>query len=110
MTLNTIKLFLNKETNPHNAQIIFATHDTNLLSYAELRRDQILFVEKNKWEATELYALSDFKYFNQQGDKEAERIDSDKEKRYLEGRYGAIPMLGNFIKNLKINHGETRQI
>jgi hypothetical protein len=110
LTLNTIKLFLNKDTNPHNAQIIFATHDTNLLSYAELRRDQIFFVEKNNTEATELYALSDFKYFNQQGEKEAERIDSDKEKRYLEGRYGAIPMLGNFIEKQNLNYGETRQI
>lgn len=109
LTLNTINLFLNKETNPNNAQIIFATHDTNLLSYADLRRDQINFVEKNKWESTELYALSDFKYFNEKGETSKERIDSDKEKRYLEGRYGAIPMLGNFIKNLKINHGETRQ-
>lgn len=47
MTLNTIDLFLNKSGNPKNAQIIFATHDTNLLSYSSLRRDQICFAEKN---------------------------------------------------------------
>ncbi|HMR89435.1 MAG TPA: ATP-binding protein [Saprospiraceae bacterium] len=90
ITLNTIKLFLDKKTNPKNAQIIFATHDTNILHYAKLRRDQINFVEKNHWESTEIFALSDFKYKN---DNLKERHDIDKEKRYLEGRYGAIPEL-----------------
>ncbi|KAA6302869.1 MAG: hypothetical protein EZS26_001039 [Candidatus Ordinivivax streblomastigis] len=90
LTLNAIRMFLSKETNPHQAQIIFATHDTNLLSYSNLRRDQIYFSEKNQWESTEIYSLSDFKYM---GDASAERPDKDKEKRYLEGRYGAIPVL-----------------
>jgi AAA15 family ATPase/GTPase len=90
ITLNTIKLFLDKKTNPKNAQIIFATHDTNILHYAKLRRDQINFVEKNHWESTEIFALSDFRYKN---DNLKERHDIDKEKRYLEGRYGAIPEL-----------------
>ena len=89
LTLNTIKLFLDKKTNPKNAQIIFATHDTNILHYAKLRRDQINFVEKNQWESTEIFALSDFRYKN---DNLKERHDIDKEKRYLEGRYGAIPV------------------
>ncbi len=92
MTLETIKLFLDKETNPNKAQIIFATHDTNLLSYSDLRRDQIYFSEKNKWESTEIYSLSDFVYL----DNSKERPDTDKEKRYFEGRYGAIPVLSNF--------------
>ena len=48
LTLNTIDAFLNKESNPNNAQLIFATHDTNLLSYSKLRRDQICFAEKNR--------------------------------------------------------------
>ncbi len=109
MTINTINLFLNKETNPKQAQIIFATHDTNLLTYANLRRDQINFVEKNKCEATEIYALSDFKYFNETEQKEyAERIDADKEKRYLEGRYGAIPVLGSFTAKMDKWYGEKR--
>jgi predicted ATPase len=98
MTLHAINQFLNKETNPNNAQLIFATHDTNLLTYAPLRRDQIYFVEKNKWESTEIYSLSDFRYKDLK--EETERPDTDKEKRYLEGRYGAIPMLGSFqLKN-----------
>ncbi|MBN2746212.1 MAG: ATP-binding protein [Bacteroidales bacterium] len=107
MTLYTIDTFLNKESNPFNAQLIFATHDTNLLSYSNLRRDQICFAEKNNWESTELYALSDFVYFEEKNGEfksEKERPDTDKEKRYFEGRYGAIPALGefqNFIRNTK---------
>ncbi|MDR3366707.1 MAG: ATP-binding protein [Prevotellaceae bacterium] len=99
MTLNTIDAFLSKESNPNNAQLIFATHDTNLLSFAKLRRDQIYFAEKNSWESTEIYSLSDFVYFGAKDGafkSEKERPDTDKEKRYIEGRYGAIPALGNF--------------
>jgi len=92
--------------NPNNAQLSFATHDTNLLSYLKLRRDQIYFAEKNEWESTELYSLSDFVYFGEKNGEfinEKERPDTDKEKRYIEGRYGAIPILGdfqNFIRNI----------
>ena len=104
MTLNTIEAFLEKESNPNNAQLIFATHDTNLLSYSNLRRDQICFAEKNKWESTEVYSLSDFVYFGERNGEfksEKERPDTDKEKRYFEGRYGAIPALGNFQKFIR---------
>ncbi|WP_153800455.1 AAA family ATPase [Foetidibacter luteolus] len=107
MTLNTIDIFLDPASNPNKAQLIFATHDTNLLTYSTLRRDQIYFVEKNKWESSELYSLSDFVYFeNKNGEfkSEKERPDTDKEKRYFEGRYKAIPVLGDFrtfIRNTK---------
>jgi AAA15 family ATPase/GTPase len=99
MTLNTINVFMNKGSNPKNAQLIFATHDTNLLSYSKLRRDQIYFAEKNEWESTEFYSLSDFVYFGEKNGEfvsEKERPDTDKEKRYIEGRYGAVPILGDF--------------
>jgi len=102
MTIETINLFLNKVSNPNNAQLIFATHDTNLLSYSKLRRDQIYFCEKNKWESTEIYSLSDFVYL----DNSKERPDTDKEKRYFEGRYGAIPILTNFHDLNLITDGE----
>ena len=107
MTLNTIEVFLDKRSNLRGAQLIFATHDTNLLSYARLRRDQIYFAEKNKWESTEIFSLSDFKYLGEKNGQcftEKERPDADKEKRYIEGRYGAIPVLGEFnqfIRNLQ---------
>lgn len=99
ITLNIIDMFLDPKCNPKHAQLVFATHDTNLLSYSKLRRDQIYFTEKNKWESTELFSLSDFVYFNEKNGEiieEKERKDTDKERRYLEGRYGAIPFLGDF--------------
>lgn len=106
LTLNTVKLFLSKETNPYNAQIIFATHDTNLLTYSTLRRDQINFVEKNEWEGSEIYTLSDFKYFK---NSQVERPDIDKEKRYLEGRYGAVPSLStSFFDKINNWYGKKR--
>ncbi|MEK8019884.1 MAG: ATP-binding protein [Candidatus Parabeggiatoa sp.] len=101
MTINSINLFLNKATNPYGAQIIFATHDTNLLTYCPLRRDQINFVEKNNWEATELYALSDLSYF----DETSKRSDLNKEKSYFEGRYGAIPTLGSLREKVEKWYG-----
>lgn len=106
LTLEVINLFLNKETNPKNAQLIFATHDTNLLSYAELRRDQIYFAEKNNWESTEIYSLSDFVYVNEEnGGQSKERPDTDKEKRYIEGRYGAVPVLGPLAGLKSVKNG-----
>jgi AAA15 family ATPase/GTPase len=102
MTIETINLFLDKATNPKNAQLIFATHDTNLLTYSDLRRDQIYFCEKNKWESTEIYSLSDFVYL----DNSKERPDTDKEKRYIEGRYGAIPVLSDFHSPKLVTNGE----
>lgn len=97
MTLDTIKMFLDPMLNKKRAQLIFATHDTNLLSYAKLRRDQIYFAEKNLWESTEIYSLSDFVYISDiPGAASKERPDTDKEKRYFEGRYGGVPTLGKF--------------
>lgn len=104
MTMSTIDLFLNKESNPQNAQLIFATHDTNLLTYSSLRRDQICFTEKNEWQSTELYSLSDFVYFQEKDGTilgEKERPDIDKEKRYFEGRYKAIPILESFKNHIR---------
>ena len=104
MTLKTVEAFLGKESNKNGAQLIFATHDTNLLTYAKLRRDQIYFVEKNDWESSELFSLSDFKYIGEKDGvafSESERPDTDKEKRYIEGRYGAIPALGSFGDYMK---------
>jgi AAA15 family ATPase/GTPase len=97
-------LFLSRQLNPNNAQLIFASHDTNLLHYSHLRRDQINFVEKNTFQGTEVYSLSDFRYFNNQ----KERPDVDKEKRYLEGRYGAVPVLGHLNQKISDWYGEKR--
>ncbi|MDX2282981.1 MAG: ATP-binding protein [Bacteroidia bacterium] len=90
LTKALVDLFHSPETNPKQAQLIFATHDTNLLSYGCFRRDQIYFTEKNRQGATDLYSLLEYR-------EEGETIRKDRsfEKDYIEGRYGAIPYLGN---------------
>lgn len=70
-------------------QLIFSTHESNLLDQDIFRTDEIWFAEKNKEGATELYALSEFK----------EHHTIDIRKGYLNGRYGGIPFLGN-LKDL----------
>jgi len=65
------------------AQLIFTTHDTTLLSQKLLRRDQVWFMEKDDKGATRLYPLSDF----------SPRDNEAIERGYLNGRYGGIPFL-----------------
>lgn len=96
-----IELFNSAQTNPNCAQIIFTTHDTNLLSASVmsasgekerlLRRDQIYFIERDAAFASHLYSLIEFK---RQGN--GVRKDASYEKDYLAGLYGAIPYLGAF--------------
>lgn len=85
-----VRQFNNPSTNPNNAQLIFTTHDTNLLGTTlgmpALRRDQIWLTEKSPEGATEVYPLTDYK----------PRKLENLERGYLQGRYGAIPFLGNF--------------
>lgn len=100
ITKAIVHLFNSKESNPNNAQLIFATHDTNLLSYGQFRRDQIYFVEKDPYEASDLYSL--IEYRENDSDKPV-RKDRSFEKDYIHGRYGAIPFIGNLNDLLK--HG-----
>ncbi|MCL6218938.1 AAA family ATPase [Zunongwangia pacifica] len=90
LTLAVTRLFNSKQFNPNNAQLIFATHDTNLLYYGNYRRDQIYFVEKDQYGASDMYSLVEYK-------EEGKTIRKDRsfEKDYIEGRYGAIPFIGN---------------
>ncbi len=91
LTQRIVQLFNSPVTNPRNAQFIFATHDTNLLSAGLFRRDQIWFTEKDAKGGTEIYALTDYK----PGGKTV-RNDEQLEKNYIAGKYGGIPFLGNF--------------
>ena len=92
ITIKLIKLFNSSRTNPNNAQLLFATHDTNLLSTDIFRRDQVWFAEKDSVEQTDLYALNDFVF----PDGTKVRKDANLEKNYIAGRYGAIPYITNF--------------
>ena len=81
-----VKMFNSLEYNPRGAQLIFNTHDTNLLDLNFFRRDQVWFTEKNDENGESvLYSLNDFSI------RKSENI----EKGYMLGRYGAVP----FIKN-----------
>jgi AAA15 family ATPase/GTPase len=91
ITIHIINLFNNSETNPNHAQLLFTTHDTNLLNSDLFRRDQIWFTEKDETEQTDLYSLFDFHL----PDGTKVRNDSNLEKNYIRGRYGAIPFIIN---------------
>lgn len=84
LTRKLISLFNSEKTNPKHAQLIFATHDTNLLSNKLFRRDQLWFVEKDEGGASHLYSLAELKVRN----------DASFEGDYMQGKYGAIPILG----------------
>lgn len=94
LTRKLVKLFHNKETNPKGAQLIFATHDTNLMSPSLFRRDQIWITEKANNGGTELFSLSDIE------SKKRPRKEEPFEKRYLEGRYGGVPSFGPALEDL----------
>lgn len=96
-----VELFNSSETNSNNAQLVFMTHDTNLLSNKLFRRDQIWFTEKTRYGATDLYSLAEYKIPD-----EASKIRNDAsfESDYIKGRYGAIPYIGN-LNNLLASHG-----
>ena len=79
-----VKMFLDKNINTSNAQLIANTHDTNLLNLEIFRRDDIWFTERNYESGkTEMYSLADF----------SPRKSENIEKAYLLGRFGAIPFI-----------------
>ena len=85
LTRHLVELIQNHNINRNNAQLIFTTHDVGLLERTLLRRDQIWFVEKNnKTLETEVYALTEF----------SPRKTENIAKGYIQGRYGAIPFIG----------------
>ncbi len=71
------------------SQLLFTTHDTNLLDLTLLSRDAIWFTEKDPSGATSLYSLAEYK------DEQIAALGPQLEKGYLQGRFGAIPFLGD---------------
>lgn len=88
LTIYVIELFNNPDTNPKGAQLIVATHDTNIMDIKRMRRDQIWFTEKNRRGETELYSLNEF-------DKNQVRKGTPFTKWYLDGRLGGIPSINS---------------
>lgn len=91
LSAEILKMFRDPEKNPKQAQLIFTTHDTallgTLLDERELHRDQIWFTEKRRDGSTVLYPLTDF----------SPRASENFERGYLQGRYGAVPVLDERI-------------
>lgn len=84
MTKSLIEMFQNPNINKKSAQLIFNTHEISLLDLNLFRRDQIYFVEKdNKTGVSDLYSLDDF----------SPRKSENIQKGYLQGRYGAMPVV-----------------
>ena len=74
--------FQSKDSNKNGAQLIFTTHNTELLSLEYLRKDQIYFADKqNSDGSSELYSISEF----------STRTSDNIRKAYLVGKYGATP-------------------
>jgi AAA15 family ATPase/GTPase len=85
LTYKFLELFF-EHLKENNTQLIFTTHESTIMDQELLRRDEIWFVERNKENVSHLYSLDRFK----------ERYDKKLSKAYLEGRYGAVPVLKNF--------------
>ncbi len=73
------------------SQLIFSTHNTNLLNLNKFRKDQIWFVNKKENGGSDLYSLYDYSDF---------RDTMDLEKAYLQGRFDSVPIINNSIENL----------
>jgi AAA15 family ATPase/GTPase len=97
LALQLIRLFNDKTSNPKGAQLIFNTHDTNVLSSGELRRDEIWFTEKSPDGVSRLYSLGDFK----------PRKEENVENGYLQGRFGAVPFMN--VRKLRSAMGATNE-
>lgn len=81
-----VQMFHDPTINRNNAQLIFSTHDTTILDREVFRRDQVWFVEKDRRLQTQLYPLTDF----------SPRKDENFGRGYLQGRYGALPFVGEW--------------
>ena len=70
-------------------QLIFTTHDTNLMNKDQFRRDEIVFIDKDERGISKIYTLSDLDV----------RKDASFEKDYFNGKYGAIPIIKSYTIN-----------
>lgn len=105
LTEKLVTMFQDRNINTKGAQLIFSTHNTNLLSAKVLRRDQVWITEKNQLGATQLYSIADYKT-----DRGKARNTEAIEQNYIEGKYGGTPFLGdmeNFLDQYS-HEQETR--
>jgi len=94
LTYKLVEMFQSAEANPKGAQLVFATHDTNLMTPALFRRDEIWLTEKKVGGGTELFSLAEIE--------SKPRKDDGFEKHYLAGRYGGVPAFGPALEDLGV--------
>ncbi len=70
-----------------NIQLIVTTHESRLMDFDLLRRDEIWFVDKKKNGESDIYSLEEYNA----------RFDQKIDKAYLEGRYGGIPIFNTIF-------------
>lgn len=85
LTKKFIELFF-RLTEGVKTQLITTTHESELMDLSLLRRDEIWFIERDKNYQSRIFSLDQFK----------ERYDKKVNKAYLEGRYGAVPVIKSF--------------
>ena len=81
-----IRLFQDRATNPHGAQLLFNAHNPVFLGDSADRpigRDQVWITEKANDGTSRLYSLAEF----------SPRQDEALGRRYLQGRYGGLPII-----------------
>lgn len=98
LLIKLIALFNDAEINKSNLQLLFTSHDTNLMNPSLMRRDQFYFAEKEENEGTKLYSLAELKGI---------RNDADFAKQYLAGFYGGVPVLSKFLVDKNSNSDGT---
>lgn len=84
LTCKFVQTFL-EIAQKRNVQLIVSTHESRLLDFQIIRRDEVWFVEKNKNGETSLYSLEEFN----------DRFDKKIDRAYLDGRYGGVPIFNN---------------
>jgi predicted ATPase len=82
MVLALFELFIQPETNPKNAQLLFSTHSHQILS--KLDKYQIILTEKNDKGESESWRLDEMS---------GVRADDNYYSKYIAGAYGAVPKL-----------------
>ena len=71
-----------------NIQLIVTTHESRLMDFDLLRRDEIWFVDKRANGESDIYSLEEYNA----------RFDQKIDKAYLEGRYGGVPIFSTVFR------------
>lgn len=88
ITSYVISLFSDCIRSKYSAQLIFATHDINILTPSNFRRDQVWFTQKDTKGSTTIYSLAEF-------DTSRVRKETNYGAWYSQGRLGGVPVIKN---------------